>query len=188
MSSIAELFLNVDTTAICDADKTTRVLDSGIRPRSANPRIAGPAFTVRCRDDFLPVLRAIEAAAEGDVIVVDGGGHEIALAGELFARGALARRLGGIIVDGGYRDMAYVSTCPLPVYSRFVTPLAGTTVKLGELNVPVTYGGFTRAPFGRAHHCCAPVPLQSHRWILVPFVRPLWSTSMHLPAARMLPS
>ncbi len=146
MSSIAELFLNVDTTAICDADKTTRVLDSGIRPRSANPRIAGPAFTVRCRDDFLPVLRAIEAAAEGDVIVVDGGGHEIALAGELFARGALARRLGGIIVDGGYRDMAYVSTCPLPVYSRFVTPLAGTTVKLGELNVPVTCGGVTVNP------------------------------------------
>jgi RraA family protein len=144
--SIAEIFLNVDTTAICDADKTTRVLDSGIRPRSANLRIAGPAFTVRCRDDFLPVLRAIEAAAEGDVIVVDGGGREIALAGELFARGALVRRLGGIIVDGGYRDMAYVSTCPLPVYSRFVTPLAGTTVKLGELNVPVTCGGVTVNP------------------------------------------
>lgn len=144
--SIAEIFRNVDTTAICDADKTTRVLDSGIRPRSAELRIVGRAFTVRCRDDFLPVLRAVEAAAEGDVIVVDGGAREIALAGELFARGALVRGLGGIIIDGGYRDMGYVSTCPLPVYSRFVTPLAGTAVKLGELNIPVTCGGVTVNP------------------------------------------
>jgi 4-hydroxy-4-methyl-2-oxoglutarate aldolase len=144
--SIAEIFGNVDTTAICDADKTTRVMDSGIRPRSAALRIVGRAFTVRCRDDFLPVLRAVEAAAEGDVIVVDGGAREIALGGELFARGALVRRLGGIVVDGGYRDLGYVSTCPLPVYSRFVTPLAGTAVKLGELNVPVTCGGVTVNP------------------------------------------
>lgn len=67
-------FRAVDTTAICDADKTTRVLDSAIQPRSAEPRIFGPAFTVRCRGDFLPVLRAVETAAPGEVIVVDGGG------------------------------------------------------------------------------------------------------------------
>ena len=143
---LSQRFRTVDTTALCDVDKTTRVMDSAIRPRSANPRICGPAFTVRCRDDFLPVLRAVEAAAPGDVIVVDGGAREIALAGELFARGALARRLGGIIVDGGYRDLAYVSTCELPVYSRFVTPLAGTAVKLGELGIPVTCGGVTVNP------------------------------------------
>lgn len=146
IDELAKRFAAVDTTAICDADKTTRVMDSAIRPRSAEPRIAGPAFTVRCRDDFLPVLRAIEVAEPGDVIVVDGGAREIALAGELFARGALVRRLGGIIVDGGYRDLGYVSTCPLPVYSRFVTPLAGTVVKLGELGIPVTCGGVTVNP------------------------------------------
>jgi 4-hydroxy-4-methyl-2-oxoglutarate aldolase len=141
-----EQFLAVDTTAICDADKTLRVMDGGIRPRSANPRMFGPAFTVRCRDDFLGVLRAIESAAPGDVIVVDGGGREIALAGELFARGALVRRLGGIIVDGGYRDITYVAGCELPVYSRFVTPMAGTTNQLGELQVSVTCGGVTVEP------------------------------------------
>lgn len=139
--SIAEQFLHVDTTALCDADKTIRVMDSGIRPRSAGVRICGPAFTVRCRGDFLGVLRAIETASKGDVIVVDGGGQEIALGGELFARGALVRGLAGIIVDAGYRDLGYVATCPLPVYSRFVTPLAGTTAKLGQLQVPVVCGG-----------------------------------------------
>ncbi len=143
---LAQQFLAVDTTALCDADKTTRVMHSAVRPRSARPRMFGRAFTVRCRDDFLGVLQAIETAAPGDVIVVDGGEREIALGGELFARGALARSLGGIVVDAGYRDMAYVADCELPVYSRFVTPLSGTSAKLGELQVPVTCGGVTVNP------------------------------------------
>ncbi len=138
---LVERFRAVDTTAMCDADKALRVLDSAIRLRSAQPRILGPAFTVRCRGDFLGVLRAVESASPGDVIVVDGGGSELALAGELFARGALVRGLGGIIVDGGYRDMAYVSRCDLPVYSRYVTPMAGTVTKPGQLQTPVTCGG-----------------------------------------------
>ncbi|WP_433685224.1 RraA family protein [Nocardia sp. CA-119907] len=139
-------FRAVDTTAICDADKSTRVLDSAIRPRSAEPRIFGPAFTVRCRGDFLAVLRAVETAAPGDVLVVDGDGADIAFAGELFARGALVRGLGGIIVDGGYRDIGYVRDCALPVYSRFVTPMAGTTSQLGQLQIPVRCGGVEVAP------------------------------------------
>lgn len=139
-------FRAVDTTAICDADRTTRVMHSAIRARSAATRIFGPAFTVRCREDFLAVLRAVEAAEPGAVIVVDGGARETALGGEMFARAALVRSLGGIVVDGGYRDMAYVSTCALPVYSRFVTPRAGTATQLGELQVPVTCGGVVVNP------------------------------------------
>jgi regulator of RNase E activity RraA len=78
--------------------------------------------------------------------VVDGGAREIALGGEMFVRGALARSLGGIVVDAGYRDLGFVAGCELPVYSRFVTPLAGTAVKLGELQIPVTCGGITVNP------------------------------------------
>lgn len=146
MNELVEHFLIVDTTAICDADKTTRVMDGAIRARSATTRVFGPAFTVRCRDDFLAVLRAVEMASPGDVIIVDGGEREIALAGELFARGALVRGLGGIVVDAGYRDMAYVAGCELPIYSRFATPLAGTASKLGELQTPVTCGGVSVNP------------------------------------------
>ncbi|MEU7139856.1 RraA family protein [Nocardia sp. NPDC046473] len=139
-------FHALDTTALCDADKSIRVMDSGIRPRSAGVRIVGPAFTVQCRGDFFGVLRAIESAAPGDVIVVDGGGSEIAFAGEIFARGAVIRELGGIIVDGGYRDIGYVRGCELPIYSRFVTPMAGSTSQLGALQVPVTCGGVPISP------------------------------------------
>jgi 4-hydroxy-4-methyl-2-oxoglutarate aldolase len=149
MSDIKELkqrLTDVDTTAICDADKTTRVMGSAIACRSSNRFVCGPAFTIRCRDDFFGVARAVESASPGDVLVVDGGAAKIALAGELFARAALARSLGGIFVDGGYRDIGYISSCDLPVYSRYVMPMAGTASKLGELQVPVTCGGVTVLP------------------------------------------
>jgi 4-hydroxy-4-methyl-2-oxoglutarate aldolase len=143
---LVEHFLRVGTSAMCDADKATRVMDAPIRARSAKVGIFGPAFTVRCRDDFLGVLQAVEAASPGDVIVVDGGEAQIALAGELCARVALVRGLGGIVVDAGYRDMAFVKGCELPIYSRFATPLAGTASKLGELQIAVTCGKVSVSP------------------------------------------
>jgi regulator of RNase E activity RraA len=141
-----ELAAAVDTTAICDAAKDTRVMSSALQCRSRNPMICAPAFTVRCRDDFLGVLVAIEQASPGDVVVVDGGGRETALAGELFARTALARGLAGIVVDGGCRDIGYLSTCDLPFYSRHVSPMAGTTNRLAARGEPVSCGGVTVLP------------------------------------------
>ncbi|GGM79266.1 hypothetical protein GCM10012275_57330 [Longimycelium tulufanense] len=136
----------VDTPAVCDADKKTRVMSEAIRCRSKNPSLCGPAFTVQCRGDLFPVIRALEEAAPGDVVVVDGGGRELALGGEIFARAALARKLAGIIVDGGYRDVSYVNTCDLPVFSRHVTPMAAVANSLGDLQVPVSCGGVVVSP------------------------------------------
>jgi RraA family protein len=144
--ALRDLAAAVDTTAICDSAKDVRVVSSALRCRSRNPVICAPAFTVRCRDDFLGVLVAIEQASPGDVVVVDGGGRETALAGELFARTALARGLAGIVVDGGCRDVGYLATCDLPFYSRHVTPMAGTTNRLAELGQPVSCGGVTVSP------------------------------------------
>jgi RraA family protein len=146
LADIRALSTRVDTSAICDAAKDTRVMSAELRCRSRNPVLCGPAVTVRCRDDFFGVIQAIERAAPGQVIVVDGGGRPTALAGELFARAALARGLAGIIVDGGYRDMAFVASCDLPIYSRHVTPMAGTTARLGVLDEPVTCGGVSVCP------------------------------------------
>jgi 4-hydroxy-4-methyl-2-oxoglutarate aldolase len=144
--TIRELAARVDTSAICDVAKDTRVMSPQLRCRSRNPLICGPAVTVRCREDFFAVLRAIDATAPGEVLIVDGGGRPTALAGELFARAALARGVAGIIVDGGYRDLAFIASCELPVYSRHVTPMAGTTIRRGAVNEPVTCGGVRVSP------------------------------------------
>jgi len=146
VTNFRELAGAVDTCAICDADKDVRVMSPALRCRSRNPVLYGPAFTVRVRDDIFGVVRALQQAAPGDVLVVDGGGRPTALAGELFARAALGRGLAGIIVDGGYRDLAWIETCELPVYSRHVSPMAGTAARLGVLGEPVSCGGVRVSP------------------------------------------
>ena len=48
-----------------------------IRQMVPGTRLAGPAFTVRCLPgDFAAVLRAIDKAKRGDVLVIDGGGSD----------------------------------------------------------------------------------------------------------------
>ncbi len=141
VATVRQLAAKVDTTALCDVVKDIRVMSPALRCRSANPVLCGPALTVRCREDFFGVIQAIERAAPGDVVVVDGGGRETALAGELFARAALARGLAGIVVDGGYRDLRFISSCTLPVYSRYITPIAGTAQRLASINESVSCGG-----------------------------------------------
>jgi 4-hydroxy-4-methyl-2-oxoglutarate aldolase len=137
----------VDTTAICDSDKATRVMSSAIAHRSGGDGfICGPAHTVRCQADFLAVLHGVETAEAGHVLVVDGGGLELALAGEFVTRVAENRSLAGIIIDGGYRDLAYVRRARLPVYSRYISPMAGTTRRRGRAQVPVMCGGVAIAP------------------------------------------
>jgi RraA family protein len=143
---IRRLAAQVDTTALCDAADDIRVVSSTVRCRSANPVMCGPALTVRCRDDFFGVIQALEQAGPGDVLVVDGGGRETALAGELFARVALAKQLAGLVIDGGYRDLRFIATCQLPVYSRHVTPRAGTASRLAALGKTVSCGGVPVQP------------------------------------------
>jgi 4-hydroxy-4-methyl-2-oxoglutarate aldolase len=141
LATIRRLAAEVDTTALCDVVADIRVMSPALQCRSANPVLCGPALTVRCREDFFGVIQAIERAEPGDVLVVDGGGRETALAGELFARVALAKDLAGIIIDGGYRDLRFIATCRLPVYSRHVTPKAGTTTRLAALGETISCGG-----------------------------------------------
>jgi RraA family protein len=146
LALIRRLAAEVDTTALCDVNKQARVVSPALTCRSRNPVMCGPAVTVRCRDDFFGVIQALERTSPGDVLVVDGGGRETALAGELFARAAIGRGVAGIVVDGGYRDLGYIASCDLPVYSRHITPMAGTTARLAAINEPVTCGGARVSP------------------------------------------
>ena len=136
----------IETSCLCDARRGIRVLDPAIRPLTPGLKIAGPACTVSCRNDFLGVLEALQAARPGDVLVVDGGAERLAVAGELFATEARRKGLAGIVVDGAVRDVATIRTLGLPVYARSTSPAAGTVAAPGRVQQPVHCGGVDIAP------------------------------------------
>jgi 4-hydroxy-4-methyl-2-oxoglutarate aldolase len=131
----------LDTASVCDADKSLRVLDPLIRPVGDDCRIVGLAVPVACRDDFLPVIRALADASAGDVLVVDAGAGTRAVAGELFTTEAARKGLAGIVVDGAVRDVASIRRLPVPVFARYACPMAGFTQAAGSAPGQVNCGG-----------------------------------------------
>ena len=110
------------------------------------PRIAGPAFTVKCEPgDHLMLHAAIYQAQPGDIIVVEAD-PEYAVAGGNVCAIAQKRGVAGFIVDGVVRDLAEIRTMEFPVFARGVIPKPGAKKCLAPLNQPVICGGVTVHP------------------------------------------
>ena len=143
LTKTAIALMSVGTATLSDALGKSGAMDHGMRPMSANPRMAGQAFTVRIHTaDILMVAKALSDCEKGQVLVIDGRGElNTALWGELTTLAALKKGLAGVVIDGAVRDIATIRRSPLPVFARSVVPNAGGAEYLGELNVPVQCGG-----------------------------------------------
>ncbi|MDR3332331.1 MAG: 4-carboxy-4-hydroxy-2-oxoadipate aldolase/oxaloacetate decarboxylase [Synergistaceae bacterium] len=119
-----------------------------IKPLSDAFKVAGPALTVQTyRADNLMIHAALEMAHEGDILVVDACGFcDTGLWGSLMTRMAIARKLGGIVLDGAARDKLEVIELGFPVFCRGVSPMGGFKDSPGSVNVPVSCGGVPVSP------------------------------------------
>ena len=122
-------------------------MDPGIRSRSGL-QLCGVAVTVQCRPgDNLMVHKAIEIAEGGDILVVCTSGNVTnAVFGELMCRSAVAKKLGGIVVDGALRDVDAIAALKLPAFSRSVCPGGCDKDGPGEINVPISCGNTVVMP------------------------------------------
>ncbi len=125
-----------------DALPRSQFMDPGIQPLwQIVPRIAGPAFTVRCgRNDHLMLHVAIYEANPGDILVVEGEGN-YALAGGNVCAIAQNRGIAGMVIDGYIRDLQEVREMQFPVFARGVIPKPGTKKYAYPLQQQIIAGG-----------------------------------------------
>ncbi|MFJ8137202.1 RraA family protein [Streptomyces sp. NPDC096013] len=144
----ASEFQDVPTTTLADLLGHAQVLDLGIRSLWAPaPRLAGPAFTVRCPPgDNLMLHAAIYRAEPGSVVVVESGDVEYALAGGNVCAVAQRRGIAGFVVDGVIRDVGEVREAGFPVFGRGVVPIPGVKKAVLPLNERVRCGGVAVDP------------------------------------------
>lgn len=144
----ADAFREVSPTTLADVLSRDWVMDFGIRPLwSGGPRVAGPAYPVRCPPgDNLMLHAAIYRAAPGSVVVVEAGDTEYAVAGGNVCAVAQRRGIAAFVVDGVVRDLAEARAAGFPIFARGVVPIPGAKEAIGVLNGPIRCGGVRVSP------------------------------------------
>ncbi|MBC9713189.1 RraA family protein [Streptomyces sp. TRM66268-LWL] len=136
-------FRDLSPTTLAEAVGRAQVMDLDISPLwGPAPRIAGPAFTVRCpAGDQLGLHAAIYRAEPGSVLVVEAADARFALAGGNVCAIAQRRGIAGFVMNGAIRDVAEVRASGFPVYAKGVVPIPGDKRTVEPFNEPVRVGG-----------------------------------------------
>ncbi|ROR22922.1 RraA family protein [Comamonas sp. BIGb0124] len=110
--------------------------------------LCGPAVTVRVRPgDNLMIHKALMMVQPGDVLVIDGGGDVTqALVGGLIRTTCVARKLGGLVIDGAVRDLCEWAEEGMPIFAKGHTHRGPTKDGPGEVNVPISCAGMAVLP------------------------------------------
>ncbi len=145
---VIKAYASLSPNELCDVLELSCVVRYEIHPLwSGIPRVAGPAFTVRTgKHDNLMFHASIYLAQPGDVIVVEAGDDEMAVAGGNVCAIAQRRGVAALVVDGVIRDVVESREKRFPVFARGASPIPAKRVGEGGMNVQIRCGGVVVNP------------------------------------------
>ena len=145
---LIERFRKIGAATVHEASGQKGGVSPAIKPIAKGVRICGPAFTVQCHPkDNLMLHKALERAQPGDVLVASVGGYfEAGYWGGLMATSAVAKKLGGLAIDGCIRDSEEIIEMGFPVFSRGSCIWGTSKAVLGLINHPIIFGGILVNP------------------------------------------
>lgn len=145
---LVEAFRDIAAATVSDAMGRQNSMNHTMRPLWRGARVCGPALTVKSYacDNLMP-HKAMQIARPGDVMVIQAGEHlNGALWGDLLTKSALARGLGGVVMDAAVRDRDAIERHGFPVFSTAVLPGGTFKTNPGSINVPVSVAGAAVEP------------------------------------------
>ncbi|WP_433333998.1 ribonuclease E activity regulator RraA [Spirillospora sp. CA-294931] len=127
---------------IDDFEDELRSCETQFRQYGGRVSFAGPVSTVRCFRDNGLVKKLLNTPGDGRVLVVDGDGAlASALLGDMIGAAAVANGWAGAVINGAVRDVAALRTLDLGVKALGSNPRKSAKDGVGEVDVPVAFGG-----------------------------------------------
>jgi 4-hydroxy-4-methyl-2-oxoglutarate aldolase len=145
---LIEAFRDLGAATVYEAAGRCGSVDPAIKPLARGVRLLGPALTVRCHPrDNLMLHKALQIAQEGDVLVAATDGYpQAGYWGGLMATSAVARKLGGLAIDGCIRDSSEIIEMGFPVFCRGTCMRGTTKGTLGSVNDTILFGEVLVSP------------------------------------------
>ena len=134
--------MNIQTADLCDAhEDKLAVVAPMFASYGGRPSFGGPIATLKIFEDNSFVRKALESAGNGRVLVIDGGASmRCALVGDQLAELAVKNGWAGILVSKAIGEM------DLGVFALGTHPRKTVKRNVGEVDIPVSFGGVTFAP------------------------------------------
>ena len=136
------------TPDLCDEyPDFVRVVEPMFTNFGGKQSFGGEIVTVKCHEDNSIVKETAGTPGHGKVMVVDGGASmRRALLGDMIAENAVKNGWQGFIIYGCIRDVDAMEELDLGVQALNSIPLKTDKRGIGDLNVPVTFGGVDFIP------------------------------------------
>lgn len=145
---------NFVTCDLLDANPECQVCLPNIEGKSfysfgGKDRFCGEVVTVKCFEDNSRVKELLnqvgkDAAGNGKVLVVDGGGSmRCALLGDMIAASAINNGWAGVVVYGCVRDVDDMAQMDIGVMALGCTPRKSTRRGEGHTDLEISFGDMT---------------------------------------------
>ena len=137
-----------DVATVHEAMGRQGAMTCEIKPIDPGMKICGRALTVRCpAGDNLMLIKAVEMARAGDVIVADMGPiQNNGPFGEVLAVNCMAQHVSGLVLSCGVRDSEAICKLGFPVFSAGISVFGTAKASKGTINHPVVVGGVLVRP------------------------------------------
>ncbi|HDR0724833.1 TPA: ribonuclease E activity regulator RraA [Pasteurella multocida] len=137
----------IDTSELCDIylDQVD-VVEPIFSSFGGVNRFYGKVTTVKCFENNGLITDILEENGEGRVLLIDGGAVRRALVDAELAQLAVDNGWEGIIVYGAVRQIQQLEEMDIGIHALAPIPVGADKQNIGEIDVPVNFGGVTFFP------------------------------------------